>query len=67
MRASFTASQLLRESEEVRYEQEVAEREGVVNLGTDFDFDPSALGPSLPAVAAGSTGVGNAGSHFRAI
>ncbi|CAE7026000.1 unnamed protein product, partial [Symbiodinium sp. CCMP2456] len=43
MRASFTASQLLRESEEVRYDQEVAENEGVVTLGMDFDFDPSAL------------------------
>ncbi|CAE6953680.1 unnamed protein product [Symbiodinium sp. CCMP2592] len=42
MRASFSASQLLREREEVSYEQEVAEHEGVVTLGQDFDFAPGA-------------------------
>ena len=68
MRASFSASQLLREREEVSYDQEVQEHEGAVSLGQDFDFAPGNLAESLPVGATGSTKGGGhaAGSASQA-
>ena len=48
-RATMTASQLMRQSEEISFDQEVPQDEfGNIGVATDFDFDPSSLtaGPS---------------------
>ena len=59
-RASFKASQLVKQREEVSYEQEVQEEDGAAVLGMDVDFNPGGLAVDA-AMPSGSAG-GGAGS-----
>ena len=58
-RASFKASQLLKQRETVTYEQEVQEENGEILLGMDVDFNPDSLhvNDSMP-MGSGGPGLG---------